>query len=97
VTQRKAVPWFTRKNYTAHRALDPTGLPATFDEWQSHADQYGGRELPGLRVVFNARQFAAWCRSERRLPDAAARLAFAQIVAADGRRRGWWQRKETPR
>lgn len=80
-----AVPWFTRRNYLQHRALDPGGLPATFDEWLAHAE--GGQATPGLRVVIDPIQFSAWCRAASREADAAARAAFAQVVARTAHRK----------
>ena len=35
--RRWVTVWFTRKNYPKHRALDPSGLPSTFDEWLANA------------------------------------------------------------
>jgi hypothetical protein len=84
----RAVVWFTRKNYAAHRALDPEGLPPTFDEWRASIDQHVGHQRPYVRVVFSPRQFTAWCRAEGRAIDASARTAFAEIVAKQSRRRG---------
>lgn len=92
-----AIAWFTRKNYAGHRALDPAGLPSTFDEWRCRAGQPVGRHCPGARVVFSPGQFAAWCRGEGREADASARTAFAEIVAVESRRRGWWHRREATR
>lgn len=88
-----AIAWFTRKNYVGHRALDPAGLPSTFDEWRVRA----GQHRPDVRVVFSPGQFAAWCRAEGREADALARSAFAGIVDAAGRRRGWWHRRQATR
>jgi hypothetical protein len=84
-----AIVWFTRKNYTAHRALDPEGLPPTFDEWRAHVGHHTGLKRPYLRVVFCPGQLAAWCRAEGREIDASARAAFAEISATQSRRRGW--------
>jgi hypothetical protein len=84
-----AIAWFTRKNYAAHRALDPEGLPPTFDEWQAQVRQHMGQQRPYMRVVFSPGQFAAWCRAEGRRIDASARTAFAEIVATQSRRRAW--------
>jgi hypothetical protein len=84
-----AIVWFTRKNYVAHRALDPEGLPPTFDEWRALVGQRTGQKRPYRRVVFNPGHFAAWCRAEGRDIDASARTAFAEIVAVQSRRRGW--------
>jgi len=39
--QRRVTVWFTRRNYPSHRALDPSGLPSTFDEWLGSADYPG--------------------------------------------------------
>jgi hypothetical protein len=80
--------WFTRKNYAAHRALDPEGLPPTFDEWRALVGHRVGQKRPYLRVVFNPGHFAAWCRAEGRDIDASARTAFAEIAAIQSRRRG---------
>jgi len=94
---RRSVAWFTRKNYLAHRALDPAGLPATFDEWRSRAVQQVEQEDQGIRVVFSPRQFSAWCRAEGRAADASARATFAHVVDAAARSRGWWQRRAISR
>lgn len=90
---RRSVAWFTRRNYLAHRALDPAGLPATFDEWRSRAVEQGDQEHQRIRVVFSPRQFSAWCRAEGRAADASARASFAHVVGAAARRRGWRQRR----
>jgi hypothetical protein len=84
-----AIVWFTRKNYAAHRALDPEGLPPTFDEWHARVGNHADQKRPYVRVVFSSGQFAAWCRAEGRDIDASARAAFAEIVAAQSRRRAW--------
>ena len=83
----RAVAWFTRRNYLQHRALDPGGLPATFDEWLARAEGGLVRATPTLRVVIDPVQFSAWCRAASREADAAARAAFAQIVARAANRR----------
>ena len=77
-----AIVWFTRKNYVAHRALDPDGLPPTFDEWRALVGHRSARNVAYRRVVFSPGHFAAWCRAEGRDIDASARTAFA----ADRRR-----------
>src|SRR3954452_5888649 len=86
--QRKTMAWFTRKNYAAHRSLDPSGLPPTFDEWLSYAGQNIERGHTVARVVIDPVRFAAWCRAELRRPDAAARAAYALLVADAAKRRG---------
>jgi len=91
---RSAIAWFTRRNYPHHRALDPTGLPLTFDEWQSRA---GMPSSSSVRVVIDPARFAAWCRAQGREPDDAARTAFAQVVADTSRSRGWWLRRGVAR
>lgn len=91
--RRRAIAWFTRKNFGGHRALDPAGLPPTYDEWHARAGEYVAKAEPGVRVVIDPGKFAAWCRAEGRAADAAARTAFAQVVADAGRSRGWWQRR----
>jgi hypothetical protein len=73
--------------------LDPAGLPSTFDEWHANAGQEPGPTQPSLRVVIDPAQFSAWCRASSRQPDAAARMAFADIVGKAARRRTWWSRK----
>jgi hypothetical protein len=83
----RAIVWFTRRNYAAHRALDPEGLPPTFDEWRAGAGQQSDPQRPYVRVVFSPKQLAAWCRAEGRQIDASARTAFAQIVGRQSRRR----------
>jgi hypothetical protein len=83
------IAWFTRRNYAAHRALDPEGLPPTFDEWRALVGQHTGHIRPHMRVVFSPGQFTAWCRAEGREIDASARTAFAEIVATQSRRRAW--------
>jgi hypothetical protein len=90
--RRPAIAWFTRRNYPRHRALDPTGLPVTYDDWlarSGNSEPVGG----GVRVVIDPAKFAAWCRAQGREADAAARSAFAQVVADNGRSRGWWHRR----
>ncbi len=84
-----ATVWFTRKNYAAHRTLDPDGLPPTFDEWLALVGNRSGPKRTCMRVVFNPGHFAAWCRAEGRQIDASSRTAFAQIVAIQSRRRAW--------
>ena len=90
IPQRRAIAWFTRKNYARHRALDPAGLPPTYDEWLTHAEFELARMPTATRVVIDPVRFAAWCRTTSRPADASARAAFALIVAAATRRRGWW-------
>ena len=90
--RRPAIAWFTRRNYVRHRALDPVGLPLTFDDWLSHVG-FGDTTMPAIRVVIDPAKFAAWCRAHGREADTAARNAFAQVVADNGRSRGWWHRR----
>jgi hypothetical protein len=85
--RRRAVAWFTRRNHLQHRALDPGGLPATFDEWLAHTEGGLTRATPVLRVVIDPVQFSTWCRAASCEADAAARAAFAQIVARAANRR----------
>lgn len=87
IMRRGATVWFTRKNYVAHRALDPEGLPPTFDEWRAGIDEHTGEQRPSVRVVFSPGKFTAWCREEGREIDDSARTAFADIVATQSRRR----------
>jgi hypothetical protein len=91
--RRRAIAWFTRKNFGGHRALDPTGLPPTFDEWHSRAGQFLAEAPPSARVVIDPVKFAAWCRVQGCEADATARAAFAQVVAEASRSRGWWVRR----
>lgn len=88
--ERHVIVWFTRKNYAMHRALDPSGLPATFDEWLASMAYAVARAIPAPRVVIDPVRFAAWCRANSRLADSSARAAFAQIVAETAKRRTWW-------
>lgn len=89
--KRRTVAWFTRRNYARHRALDPAGLPATFDEWLAHVGQQRRRQDPIVRVVIDPVQFSAWCRAASREADASARTAFAQVAAKAVSRRDWWR------
>jgi hypothetical protein len=89
--RRRAIAWFTRRNYPRHRALDPLGLPVTYDDWLGRTgqrDHFGQR----ARVVIDPGKFAAWCRAQGREFDASARTEFAQVVADASRNRGWWLR-----
>jgi hypothetical protein len=92
-----AIAWFTRRNYTKHRALDPAGLPVAFDDWEFRANQQFMLSNVKLRVVIDPGKFSAWCRAQGRDANASARNAFAQVVAANGRSRGWWRRRGAPR
>lgn len=91
--QRRVIVWFTRRNYPRHRALDPSGLPATFDEWLASTGYDVERTSPALRVVIDPTGFAAWCRAASCQPDASARTLFARIVAEAAKRRAWWPNK----
>jgi hypothetical protein len=91
-TKRRTVAWFTRRNYAQHRAMDPAGLPSTFDEWLAHVAQQCRQKDPVLRVVIDPAQFSAWCRAASRDADALARTAFAQVAAKTATRRDWWRR-----
>ena len=53
--QRPVIVWFTRRNYPRHRALDPSGLPSTFDEWLANAGYKVERTgaSPARRVVID--------------------------------------------
>ena len=55
--RRRAIAWFTRKNFVGHRALDPTGLPPTFDEWHSRAGQQAIQADQNVRVVIDGGMF----------------------------------------
>jgi hypothetical protein len=91
--RRRVTVWFTRKNYPKHRALDPSGLPATFDEWLANAGYDVEWTGPALRVVIDPAGFAMWCRAASCQPDASARTVFARIVAEATKRRAWWPNK----
>jgi hypothetical protein len=89
--RRWVTVWFTRKNYPKHRALDPSGLPSTFDEWLANAGYEVTPAGPALlRVVIDPARFATWCRAASCQPDASARTVFARIVAEAAKRRAWW-------
>jgi hypothetical protein len=90
---RPVVAWFTRKNYQRHRALDPAGLPVAFEDWLFSAGQQVVAASPSARVVIDPAKFSAWCRAQGRESDTSARGAYAQVVAATGRSRGWWHRR----
>ena len=90
---RSAIAWFTRRNYSQHRALDPLGLPLTFDEWLFGAGQPKDAGRASARVVIDPAKFSAWCRAQGREANGPARTAFAQIVADASRSRGWWHRR----
>jgi hypothetical protein len=92
--QRRVTVWFTRRNYPSHRALDPSGLPSTFDEWLANVGHEVERTGPALRVVIDPARFAAWCRAAPCQPDASARMAFARTVAEAAKRRAWWPNKD---
>lgn len=77
--------WFTRENFAAHKALDPKGLHATFDEWLHQAEgkleELKRHGIVVRPVVIDPNELAAWCRSEGRKVDGAARAAFATVTA----------------
>jgi hypothetical protein len=88
--RRRVIVWFTRRNYPKHRALDPSGLPATFDEWLANAAYDVEWTGAARRVVIDPAGFATWCRAASCLPDASARTVYARIVAEAAKRRAWW-------
>jgi hypothetical protein len=92
-SRRLVVAWFTRRNYARHRALDPAGLPSTFDEWVAYAERNPWEPGSTQRIVIDPAQFGAWCRAASRQPDGAARTDFAQVVAEGASRRDWWRRR----
>jgi len=76
--------WLTREDYAAHRALDPNGLPATFDEWLRNAER-GVEDVKrkGIflhRVAIDPDELAAWCRANHRVVNGRARSQFAVVV-----------------
>jgi hypothetical protein len=91
MTRRRAIAWFTPRNYPRHRALDPLGLPVTYDDWLRSIGQRD-HSGPRARVVIDPVKFSAWCRGQGREFDAAARTAFAQVTADARGSRGWWLR-----
>jgi hypothetical protein len=84
-----SIAWLTPENFTAHKCLDPSGLPATYSEWLTDAEAAMARfadigRFPE-RIVIDAHELARWCVAEGRKVDGAARAAF--VAHAHGQRR----------
>jgi hypothetical protein len=81
------IPWFRSDGYDAARAAmaDGAKLPARYCDWVSAAEQvFEEAEAAGhhaLKVPIDAREFPAWCRARNLVPDARARVRFANFVA----------------
>ena len=77
----RAAAWLTRENFPAHRALDPNGLQASFDEWLRDAERITKEfERDGgivERVVIDPDQLVTWCRSRGCDVNSRARAQFA--------------------
>jgi hypothetical protein len=79
------VPWLLEREYRQHRALDPTGLPKTFDAWRKEAQAHAIglarlRVRRVVQVVIHPGELEAWARQAGRPVDDEARFNFAEIV-----------------
>ena len=81
------IPWFQPENYAACCAVmaDRAGLPSNYADWLYHAkDLEAEIEAAGhrsLRVPLEPKDFQLWCRGRNLLPDAKARVRFANFEA----------------
>jgi hypothetical protein len=81
------LPWYRRDDYEALLALftDPNKMPATFDEWLSHAEsiekQLRTAGLAVVRIWLRPGPFEAWCKERGLQPDQWARLNFVNEAA----------------
>lgn len=82
-----ALAWFTRATYAAHLALDPAGLPLTYDQWERRASRMQKeveRELGVAvqRVELDPDELARWAAEAGRAVDAKARAELAAAILA---------------
>jgi hypothetical protein len=76
------------REYRQHRRLDPAGLPKTFIEWRTEAQNRAARMARlrvgrVVRVVIHPSELETWARQAGRPVDDDARFNFAEIV--------WWR------
>ena len=82
------LPWYLCDDYPALLALfsDPDKLPKTFDAWLKHAESLEKRlQAAGFKVakiLIQPAPCAQWCKERGVSRDQAARLTFANEVAA---------------
>jgi hypothetical protein len=81
------IPWFQPESYAACCAVmaDKDGLPSNYSDWLYHAkDLEAEVQAAGhrsLRVPLDPRDFPHWCRGRNLVPDAKARVRYANSVA----------------
>ncbi len=81
------IPWFGADTYQACRAVmtDGAGMPDYYPHWLAHAEALLAEvEAVGhraLRVPVEAKDFVAWCKARNLVPDAKARVRFANQIA----------------
>lgn len=81
------IPWFKAESYDACRTMmsDGRGLPPLHGDWLKDAEALR-REAEGaghhvLKVDIEPLDFSAWCRARNLVPDAKARVRFANFIA----------------
>lgn len=81
------IPWFKSESYAAARAVmsDGAELPEQYGDWLGEAEGLRAEaEAAGhhvLKVVIEPKEFSLWCRARNIVPDAKARVRFANFAA----------------
>ena len=81
------VPWFGPGDYDVCRKLmaDGMNLPEHHGDWLAEAEalcadvEAAGHHV--LKVNIGPRDFSVWCRARNIMPDAKARVRFANFIA----------------
>jgi hypothetical protein len=80
--------WYRREDYPRilEIMMDAEKLPHTFDQWEKSITEYARKtEAKGkvviVRAVIDPDSFLEWCKGKGMLPNAQARIAFANEAA----------------
>jgi hypothetical protein len=81
------IPWFGPGDYGACRAVmaDGASLPDQYGDWLKEAERLSAdAQAAGhyvLKVHIAPKDFSNWCRARNIVPDAKARVRFANFIA----------------
>jgi hypothetical protein len=92
--QAAGIPWYKREEYDEIRRVmeDAASLPKEFDTWLQKAlqvkEHLKGQGVVAVEAYIDPSEFVAWCRGRGLHVDSAARIEYANLVAAEAHRHG---------
>jgi hypothetical protein len=83
------VPWLLKREYKAHRILDPVGLPEIFETWrerqQHKVDRLAKLSLGRIvKLVIHPKELQAFAQQNALVVDEKTRTLFAEELWTDG-------------